>query len=75
VHVYGQALLVGEEQPGAAQHTGMGSALLEEAGRIAHQAGFNRLAVIAAVGTRQYYAGRGFELGAYYMVRSLPAAV
>ena len=71
VHVYGQALLVGEEQSGAIQHSGMGSALLEEAGRIAQQAGFNRLAVIAAVGTRQYYAGRGFEQGVLYMLRSL----
>ena len=71
VHVYGQALPVGEEQSGAAQHAGAGSALLEEAGRIAHQAGFNRMAVIAAVGTRRYYAGRGFEPGELYMIRSL----
>jgi histone acetyltransferase (RNA polymerase elongator complex component) len=29
------------------------------------------MAVIAAVGTRRYYAGRGFEMGERYMVKAL----
>jgi elongator complex protein 3 len=71
VHVYGQALAVGAEQIGAAQHAGLGTRLLEEAARLAHAHGFRRLAVIAAVGTRPYYARRGFEPGELYMVRPL----
>ncbi|MBI3158293.1 MAG: tRNA uridine(34) 5-carboxymethylaminomethyl modification radical SAM/GNAT enzyme Elp3 [Chloroflexi bacterium] len=71
VHVYGQSLEVGEEQAGAAQHIGLGTRLLEEAERIACEQGYARLAVIAAVGTRRYYAGRGFEMGARYMVKDL----
>jgi elongator complex protein 3 (tRNA carboxymethyluridine synthase) len=71
VHVFGQALAVGAEQNGAAQHAGLGSALLQHAEAIAQQHGFKRLAVIAAVGTRHYYLERGFERGEYYLVKSL----
>lgn len=71
VHVYGQSLEVGEERKGIAQHSGLGTRLIAEAERIAMAAGYRRLAVIAAVGTRAYYAGRGFELGPYYMTKSL----
>jgi len=71
VHVYGQSLEVGEDRVGMAQHSGLGTRLLEEAERIAKDAGYRQLAVIAAVGTRAYYAGRGFELGAYYMIKKL----
>jgi len=42
--------------------------LLDEARRIARQAGYKRLAVIAAVGTRPYYLERGFEQGELYVV-------
>jgi elongator complex protein 3 len=71
VHVYGQSLEVGEDRKGMAQHSGLGTRLIMEAEKIARQAGYSRLAVIAAVGTRAYYAGRGFDLGVYYMVKSL----
>ncbi len=70
VHVYGQSLPIGAEQPGAAQHGGLGTCLLEEAARIARQRGFRRLAVIAAVGTRRYYLERGFVRGELYLVRA-----
>jgi len=71
VHVYGQSLAVGEEQPGAAQHAGLGTRLIEEAARIARANGFHRLAVIAAVGTRLYYQSRGFSRGELYMARAI----
>lgn len=71
VHVYGPALPVGEEAPGAAQHIGLGTRLLQEAERIAWTAGYTRLAVIAAVGTRQYYLERGFQRGRWYLVKPL----
>jgi elongator complex protein 3 len=72
VHVYGQSLPLGGERSGAAQHVGLGTRLLERAAHIAQAAGFRRLAVIASVGTRLYYAGRGFTLGGTYMVKDLP---
>ncbi len=71
VHVFGQSLLVGEEQSGAAQHTGLGTELLQRAEQIARQHGFDRLAVISAVGTRLYYLERGFKRGTLYLVKSL----
>ena len=69
VHVYGQSLEVGTEQEGMAQHAGIGKALIAHAERIAKDHGYQKIAVIAAVGTRAYYAGRGFELGELYMVK------
>jgi elongator complex protein 3 len=71
VHVYGQSLQVGAEKAGAAQHSGLGTRLIAAAEQIARQHGFKRLAVISAVGTRQYYRERGFEIGELYMIKSL----
>ncbi len=71
VHVYGQSVEVGDSKEGAAQHIGLGTRLLEQAEAIARQNGFKKLAVISAVGTRDYYAGRGFEMGELYMVKGI----
>ena len=70
VHVYGQSLPVGAEKEGAAQHSGLGTQLLEEAEKIAMENGFRRVAVISAVGTRQYYLDRGFERGELYLMKN-----
>jgi elongator complex protein 3 len=71
VHVYGPALALGDRQEGTTQHAGLGTGLLEEAKRVAQQAGFQRLAVIAAVGTRPYYRERGFDQGELYVIGEL----
>ncbi len=71
VHVYGLSLEVGEERTGIAQHSGLGTRLIEEAEAITKEKGYKKLAVIAAVGTRAYYAARGFEMGDLYMVKKL----
>jgi elongator complex protein 3 len=71
VHVYGQSLGMGVEQSGAAQHAGLGTHLLQQAEAIARARGYQRMAVISAVGTRLYYLGRGFERGELYLVKSL----
>jgi elongator complex protein 3 len=71
VHVYGQSLAVGVEENGAAQHSGLGTRLLQRAERIASQSGYQRLAVISAVGTHHYYLMRGFESGELYLVKNL----
>jgi elongator complex protein 3 len=70
VHVYGQSLPVGAEKDGAAQHSGLGTQLLQEAEKVAKQHGFSRMAVISAVGTRGYYLDRGFERGELYLVKN-----
>jgi elongator complex protein 3 len=71
VHVYGQSLPVGAEKAGAAQHSGLGTRLLEKAESIAKENGFKRMAVISAVGTRGYYLERGFERGELYLTKGL----
>ena len=67
VHVYGPALAIGGAEAGAPQHVGAGTRLLTEARRLSRAAGFERISVIAATGTRAYYAARGFEDGELYM--------
>jgi elongator complex protein 3 len=71
VHVYGPALEIGEASHGEAQHTGLGTRLIEQATQVERDAGFKRIAVISAIGTREYYRKLGFELGELYMARSV----
>ncbi len=59
------------EANGAAQHAGLGTRLIRKAERLARARGYPRLAVIAAVGTRGYYLGRGFRRGERYLVKDL----
>jgi elongator complex protein 3 len=71
IHVYGPALEVGSDSNGEAQHSGIGQSLLDRARAIARSEGFQRISVIAAVGTRDYYRQNGFELGELYMSADL----
>ncbi|HWQ83335.1 MAG TPA: tRNA uridine(34) 5-carboxymethylaminomethyl modification radical SAM/GNAT enzyme Elp3, partial [Anaerolineales bacterium] len=71
VHVYGQSLPVGSEANGAAQHSGLGTLLLDWSAALASERGYARIAVISAVGTRRYYLDRGFERGELYLVKQL----
>ena len=66
IHVYGQAVNVGESEDGRAQHSGLGTALIKRAVEIARERGYEKLAVISAIGTREYYRSRGFEDGHLY---------
>ncbi len=71
VHVLGQSLPVGEGENGSAQHTGLGARLIHKAQEIARERGFDRLAVISAIGTRQYYLKLGFQRGKLYLLKDL----
>jgi len=71
VHIYGQSLPIGGEETGAAQHIGLGSRLIQKAEEITRTRGFHHLAVISAIGTRNYYLRQGFNLGDLYMTRNL----
>ena len=66
VHVYGASLELGDRHGDRAQHRGLGTRLIDEAARHAREAGFTDLAVISAVGTRDYYRRRGFRDGDLY---------
>ncbi|MCY3915496.1 MAG: tRNA uridine(34) 5-carboxymethylaminomethyl modification radical SAM/GNAT enzyme Elp3 [Chloroflexi bacterium] len=74
VHVYGLALGIGSEQAGRAQHAGLGTRLIETAAEITAARGYERLAVISSIGTREYYRKRGFVDGELYQFRDLKAS-
>ena len=75
LHVYGPSLPLAERARGSAQHAGLGQRLLAEAARRARAVGFGALAVISAVGTREYYRARGFADGELYPRRALDEAL
>lgn len=70
VHVYGVATSVGSEGQ-SAQHRGLGRQLVEHAGEIALAAGYTRLNVISAVGTREYYRHLDFADNGLYQQKML----
>jgi elongator complex protein 3 len=74
--VLGSEVAVGESPNGPAeyQHRGFGRALLERAEEIAREAGFDRIRVTSAVGTRGYYRRRGYTPTLPYLTKSLRAA-
>ncbi|RMH21267.1 MAG: tRNA uridine(34) 5-carboxymethylaminomethyl modification radical SAM/GNAT enzyme Elp3 [Acidobacteria bacterium] len=76
VHVYGGVVGLGQRGAGGrhAQHLGLGRRLIAEAARRAAGRGFRDLAVISAVGTRDYYRRLGFADGPLYQHRPLCAA-
>ena len=72
LHVYGQALNLGEE--GAeSQHIGLGKKLMQKAEEIAKENGFNKLKIISGVGVREYYKKLGYKLDddRVYMIKKL----
>ena len=66
LHVYGSLAPLGAHEPRHAQHRGLGQRLLARAADVARSAGYARLAVISAVGTRGYYRRQGFRRGNLY---------
>ena len=71
VHVYGNAVNVGESKEGRAQHLGLGTKLIDKSKEITKEKGFEKLAVISSIGTREYYTKRGFELKELYQIAEL----
>jgi len=73
VHIYGPVVRLGQSAllGGEAQHLGLGAQLIREAERRTREAGYQRLVVISAIGTREYYRKQGFERGELYMEKDL----
>jgi elongator complex protein 3 len=71
LHVYGPSLALRSRAAGTPQHAGLGRSLLEHAAATARERGFGSLAVVSAVGTRDYYRARGFRDGELYQHLSL----
>lgn len=72
LHVYGRSLGLGQRAPGGVQHSGLGRRLLGEAERVAREEyDAEKMLVISAVGTRQYYRRLGYRRDGPYMSRGL----
>lgn len=71
VHVYGSSLPIGDSQLGVAQHSGLGTELIQEAVKISSTHNFKKLAVISSIGTRNYYKKFGFVLNNLYQIKNL----
>ncbi len=71
--VVGRELAVGATPTAvdAYQHRGLGRRLLDEAETEARDAGHDRLYVISAVGSREYYRRRGYERQGSYLAKRL----
>jgi elongator complex protein 3 len=71
IHVYGKQIAVGEKDGGEKQHVGWGTKLMGKAENLAKAAGYKKIAVIAGIGTREYYRKKGYKLIGTYMLKSL----
>ncbi|PIN74801.1 tRNA uridine(34) 5-carboxymethylaminomethyl modification radical SAM/GNAT enzyme Elp3 [Candidatus Woesearchaeota archaeon CG10_big_fil_rev_8_21_14_0_10_37_12] len=70
LHVYGQAIALGEE--GNVQHKGMGKKLMAEAERIAREEfGCKKILVISGIGVREYYYKLGYKKDGVYVSKEL----
>ena len=73
LHIFGPEVPLNEQNPAAAQHKGLGRALLAEAERIAgEEFQVRQIAVLSGTGAREYYrSGSDYSLQADYMVKNL----
>jgi len=72
LRVYGRLVGIGERQPNAWQHRGLGKKLLDDAEKRAREDfGVRRVLVTSAVGTRNYYRHLGYEREGPYMAKLL----
>ncbi|HUS77227.1 MAG TPA: tRNA uridine(34) 5-carboxymethylaminomethyl modification radical SAM/GNAT enzyme Elp3 [Patescibacteria group bacterium] len=72
LHVYGPMTPVGETTPGGWQHKGWGAALMAEAERTAiEEYDREKLLVMSALGTKEYYAKLGYQRDGVYMSKAL----
>jgi elongator complex protein 3 len=73
LHVYGPEVPLSKQKEGAAQHKGLGKALLQEAERVAREE-FQApgMVILSGVGAREYYRTEfGYSLQGDYMVKEL----
>jgi elongator complex protein 3 len=72
LHVFGPEVPLREQRTEAAQHRGIGKALLREAERVARdEFDAGRMFVLSGTGAREYYRPMGYELSGGYMVKEL----
>ncbi|GAJ04294.1 unnamed protein product, partial [marine sediment metagenome] len=72
LHIYGPEVSLSQRNPTAAQHKGLGKALLREAERIAsNEFQTQQMIILSGVGAKEYYRESGYSSQEDYMVKSL----
>ncbi|MEI6372073.1 MAG: GNAT family N-acetyltransferase, partial [Nostocales cyanobacterium ELA608] len=71
LHVYSTLSNVGNNHNYSLQHKGYGKKLIEKAEEIAKSNGFNKIAIIAGTGVRNYYRKFGYNLVETFMYKLL----
>lgn len=71
LHVYGNMIKIGGRNPKVGQHTGFGEKLLKEAENLAADNGYEDIAIISGIGTRNYYRKFGYEKLGPYMAKKI----
>ncbi len=69
--MYGTVVNIGKESSGESQHLGLGKKMIEIAEGITKRNKYTKLSVISAIGTKEYYAKRGFKDTGLYMSKEL----
>lgn len=71
IHTYGVVADIDTSSTDKTQHQGLGKKLIAKAEEIAKENGFQKIAVISAIGTREYYKKWGYALEGTYMTKVL----
>ncbi|PIS21102.1 tRNA uridine(34) 5-carboxymethylaminomethyl modification radical SAM/GNAT enzyme Elp3 [candidate division WWE3 bacterium CG08_land_8_20_14_0_20_43_13] len=71
IHIYGTALPLGGYDEKSPQHQRLGQRLMSRAEQICRRHRAQRIAVIAGVGTRNYYQKIGYYLAGEYMIKDI----
>jgi ELP3 family radical SAM enzyme/protein acetyltransferase len=72
LHVYGQLVPTwSNDSKKSTQHMGFGKKLMNVAEKLTRQHGLSKIAVIAGIGTRNYYRNLGYTLKDTYLVKDL----
>ncbi len=71
LHTYGRTVVHDQKSSPHTQHRGLGKQLMAKAEEIAKKNGYKKIAVISAIGTRDYYRKLGYVKLGYYMVKKL----
>ena len=62
---------IGGKNPSIGQHTGFGERLLKEAENLSVDNGYEEIAIISGIGSRNYYRKFGYEKVGPYMKKAL----
>lgn len=71
IHVYGKVIGIKERGEGYSQHLGLGKRMIQKAQEISRRNNIHKIAVISAIGTREYYRNLGFNLENMYMKKEI----